>query len=129
MLFSGAYVLWNDPLIVSCMGDKQASAALRIPRAADVIVHPEWLLTPACEGAMLASVEYMLCGLPLVTTPCRGGREQFFDDRYVKVVDPTAPAVAQGVRDLIESRINPELVRAETLKKLQVQSQPCCSLA
>lgn len=27
MLFSGAYVLWNDPLIVSCMGDKQASAA------------------------------------------------------------------------------------------------------
>ncbi len=265
MLFSGVYVLWTDPLIVSCWGDSQVSAALHIPRAADVIVHPEWLLTPrglprllrfwfegkrlgkrlhfmtcadesnrmlrriglpgdlvsastyinehafrisggekrydavyaaqmktfkrlhlaalvhslfvvtygdcvssdgsydlprfeptighsdynkgwisqeelvpiynsarvglalsACEGAMLACVEYMLCGLPLLSTPCRGGREQFFDDRYVKVVDPAAPAVAQGLRDLIERRISPELVRAETLKKLQVHRERFC---
>ncbi len=265
MLFSGVYILWNDPLIVSCMGDRQASAALRIPRVTDVIVHPEWLLTPrslprllrfwlegrrrgkrlhfmACadesnrmlrsiglsgdlvsistyinehvfrisgaekrydavyaarmvkykrlhlaasvrslfvqtygdcvspdgsydlprfeptighcdynkgwiskeelvaiyngarvglalsarEGAMLASVEYMLCGLPLVTTASQGGREQFFDDRYVKVVDATAPAVAEGVRDLIESRIDPELVRSGTLKTLQVHRERFC---
>jgi glycosyltransferase involved in cell wall biosynthesis len=84
------------------------------------------LALSACEGTMLAAVEYMLCGLPLLSTPCRGGREQFFDDRYVKVVDPTATAVAEGLRDLIERRIDPELVRAETLKKLQVHRERFC---
>jgi hypothetical protein len=45
MLFSGVYVLWNDPLIVSCLGETELLAALRVPRAADVIVHSPWLLT------------------------------------------------------------------------------------
>ena len=70
------------------------------------------------EGAMLASVEYMLCGLPVVSTPCEGGREQFFDDRYVEVVDATPAAVAAGVARLISRRIDPAFIRDETLRKL-----------
>ena len=44
----------------------------------------------------------------------------------MKVVDATAPAVAEGVRDLIESRIDPELVRSGTLKTLQVHRERFC---
>jgi glycosyltransferase involved in cell wall biosynthesis len=80
-----------------------------------------------CEGAMLASVEYMLCGVPQVSTPCRGGREQFFDTRYVKIVDPTTAAVAAGVTEMISRQVDPYLVRKETLKKLQVHRLRLCT--
>jgi glycosyltransferase involved in cell wall biosynthesis len=79
-----------------------------------------------CEGAMLASVEYMLCGLPQVSTPCRGGRELFFDNRYVKVVDSTAEAVAAGVAEMTSRNVDPHLVRTETLKKLQQHRLRLC---
>jgi glycosyltransferase involved in cell wall biosynthesis len=265
MLFSGLYVLWPDPLVVSCLDGAELMAALRIPRSADVIAHPTWLLTyqslprivrnvvrarqlgkrihfmacadeshrllrrlglrgrlvnisayldertwritgaakeydavyaarmaaykrlhlaskvsslfvqtygdvltangeydlhrfepsirhcafnrgwvsepelveilnrarvglalSKCEGAMLASVEYMLCGLPLVSTRCRGGREQFFDDRYVQIVDDSPDAVAAGVQAILTRRIEPQLVREETLKKLRPHRERLC---
>jgi glycosyltransferase involved in cell wall biosynthesis len=265
MLFNGVYVLWPDPLIVSCLGHAETIAALRIPKSADVIVHPTWLPTmrslpqlfrhrvraaqsgkrvhfmcdaestnrllrrfgfpgelvaisgyinehkyritgaaksydavyaarmapykrlhlaakvPSLfvqtygdcrtadgaydlhayeprirhcdfnrewvpedevvniynrgrvglalserEGAMLASVEYMLCGLSLVSTRCSGGREQFFDDRYVSVVDPTPEAVAAGVQALLDRSVDPQLVRTETLRKLQQHRERLC---
>ncbi len=31
------------------------------------------------EGAMFAAVEYLLCGLPVVSTPSQGGRDVWFD--------------------------------------------------
>jgi glycosyltransferase involved in cell wall biosynthesis len=80
-----------------------------------------------CEGAMLASVEYMLCGLPQVSTRCRGGRELFFDPRYVKIVRPTAKAVATAVNEMILRKVDPHLVREETLKKLQVHRLRLCN--
>ena len=79
-----------------------------------------------CEGAMLASVEYMLCGLPQVSTPCRGGREMFFDDRFVKIVEPTAEAVAAGVAEMKSRKIDPYMIREETLKKLQSHRLSLC---
>lgn len=265
MLFGGVYILWEDPLIVSCQGAAEIRAALRIPRAADILLHPTWLLTPRSlpmlfyyrwqsqpskkkihfmcnanesnrllrrlhlpghlvsincyvnehrfhitgeqkrydavytarmvpykrlhlaakienlfvqtygecrspdgaydlhryepaikhcdfnrgwisadelvsiynrarvglslskvEGAMLASVEYMLCGLPQVSTRCRGGREQFFDDRYVAVVDATPEAVAAGVQNLISQNVDPQLVRTETLRRIRVHRERMC---
>lgn len=77
------------------------------------------LALSAVEGAMLGSVEGMLCGLPQVSTHCHGGREQFFDDRYVRVVDPDASKVAAAVDELVRRQIDPQFVRSETLKKLQ----------
>ncbi|HXT70280.1 MAG TPA: glycosyltransferase [Vicinamibacterales bacterium] len=72
------------------------------------------------EGAMLGSVEGMLCGLPQVSTYCKGGREQFFDDRYVRVVAPEPGRIAAAVDELVRLEIDPQFVRAETLKKLRV---------
>jgi glycosyltransferase involved in cell wall biosynthesis len=71
-----------------------------------------------CEGAMLAAVEYMLAGLPMVSTGCRGGRELFFDDRFVLVVPPAANAVASAVSELIRREVDPSLIRNATLERI-----------
>lgn len=71
------------------------------------------------EGGMFASMEYLLCGLPVVTTQSVGGRDAFWDQRYVKIVEDDPRAVAQGVADLVEMRIPAELIHNETLKKIE----------
>jgi glycosyltransferase involved in cell wall biosynthesis len=265
MLFSGVYELWPDPLVVSCLDGAEMMAAFRIPRQADILVHPAWMQTArtlprlirdsvragnfgkrahfmccspesdrllrtlrfpgalvsisaylneslyrvtdapkqydavyaarmapykrlhlaaqvsslfvqtygSCrtadgvydlhryepsvshcdfnrtwltqdelvtiynrarvglalsrrEGAMLASVEYMLCGLPVVSTRCSGGRELFFDDAYVRIVDASAEAVAAGVREVIARRVDPQVVRTRTIQKLQRHRERLC---
>ncbi len=45
------------------------------------------------EGAMKASMEYMLAGLPLVSTPSRGGRDHFFDPDYCIIAQPDPRAI------------------------------------
>jgi glycosyltransferase involved in cell wall biosynthesis len=72
------------------------------------------------EGAMYASIEYLLCGLPIVSTRSKGGRDLFFDDRFCRIVDDDASAVAAAVEELIDRDIDPDFVRAETLKKLDI---------
>lgn len=41
------------------------------------------LILSAEEGACFAAMEYLLCGLPVVTTPNIGGRDEFFDKRLM----------------------------------------------
>jgi glycosyltransferase involved in cell wall biosynthesis len=84
------------------------------------------LALSGCEGAMLASVEYMLAGLPMVSTCCRGGRELFFDDRFVKLVPPTAEAVASGVAELSRRDIDPALIRQATLGRIEEHRRSLC---
>ena len=71
------------------------------------------------EGANYAVMEYMLSGLPVVSTQSRGGRSVFFDDDYVKIVEDTPQAVAEGVREMIERKVDPALIREKTLVKMQ----------
>lgn len=48
----------------------------------------------AVEGAMFAATEYLLCGLPVVSTPSLGGRNTWFDPRFTRIV----PAAICGNR-------------------------------
>lgn len=70
------------------------------------------------EGAMYVSAEYLLCGLPVVSTPSLGGRDAFFDTRWVCVVEPDPNAVAQAVRELAERAISPQTIRQGTIEKM-----------
>jgi glycosyltransferase involved in cell wall biosynthesis len=79
-----------------------------------------------CEGANLATVEYMMAGLPVVSTPSRGGRELFFDDRFVRVVAPTPEAVEAGVAELIHREIDPAVVRSATLARIEQHRRKLC---
>jgi glycosyltransferase involved in cell wall biosynthesis len=71
------------------------------------------------EGACYATAEYLLCGLPVVSTKSLGGRDVFFDDEYTRIVDNTPDAVREGVEELIRRNIPPEYVREKTLEKMR----------
>lgn len=76
------------------------------------------LCLSACEGAMFSSIEYLLAGLPVVSTHNRGGRNHFFDGRFCRIVHPNADLVATAVEELIQLRLDPSFIRQETLKKI-----------
>lgn len=76
------------------------------------------LCLSSVEGGMFVSMEYMLSGLPIVSTSSVGGRDAFWDDRYVIVCDDSADAVADAVTQLKEKNLDPEDVRKWTLLKI-----------
>lgn len=67
------------------------------------------------EGACLASSEYLLCGLPVVSTPSRGGRDVWYDRDNSLICEPTPEAVRDAVRCLVErlnrGEIDPQRIR------------------
>jgi glycosyltransferase involved in cell wall biosynthesis len=77
------------------------------------------LCLSAEEGAMYASAEYLLCGLPVVSTRSTGGRDTFFDEDYVAIVDDTPEAVAAGVERMASRSLDPDYVRNRTLEKMR----------
>jgi len=73
------------------------------------------------EGAMYASVEYMLAGLAVASTPSTGGRDHFFDDDFCLMVDADADAVWRGVQELMSRRLDPQEIHGRTLDKLRAE--------
>jgi glycosyltransferase involved in cell wall biosynthesis len=71
------------------------------------------------EGAMFASMEYLLSGLPVVSTPNRGGRDVYFDSEYTITVEPDPRAVRDAVIALRDRRIPRPYIRAKTLEKIE----------
>jgi glycosyltransferase involved in cell wall biosynthesis len=79
------------------------------------------LCLSAVEGAMLASIEYLLAGLPIVTTPSVGGRDLFFDSEYCLTVPPDARRVREAVEALQRRGIPRQYIRERTLAKMEPQ--------
>lgn len=71
------------------------------------------------EGPMFASTEYLLAGLPVVTTPNLGGRDLYLDDEYSLTVPPDPRSVAEAVLALKERRIPRAYIRSQTLKRVE----------
>lgn len=69
------------------------------------------LCLSAVEGAMYASIQYLLCGLPVISTPSLGGRDVFFDEANTLIVEPTPEAVRRGVAEMSSRNIDPARVR------------------
>jgi hypothetical protein len=76
------------------------------------------LCLSAMEGANLASIQYLLSGLSVVSTKSIGGRDVFFDPAYARVVDATAEAVAGAVDNFVRNGIPPGEIRRRTLEKI-----------
>lgn len=76
------------------------------------------ILSPE-EGACFAAAEYLLCGLPVVTTPNRGGRDLLFDKDYVIWCSPDADSVAAAVDKALSLKISPEEIRRRTVEKME----------
>lgn len=71
------------------------------------------------EGVMLANTEYLLAGLPVVTTPSLGGRSHYHDPEYCLRVAPEPRAVAEAVAALKARRIPREYIRRKTLERIE----------
>jgi hypothetical protein len=63
------------------------------------------------EGAMRASLEYRLCGLPVVSIKSAGGRDRYLMGPHVRVVDEDPNAIANAVRELKANAFDPFAVR------------------
>jgi glycosyltransferase involved in cell wall biosynthesis len=85
------------------------------------------------EGAMFASMEYLMCGLPVVTTRNRGGRNRYFTPRNSTFVAARPAAAARAVSAYVALPPDPmqireevmRLVRRDRLAYLDVLSRRC----
>lgn len=75
----------------------------------------------AIEGACYSSSEYLLMGLPVVSTPSLGGRDYWFTKENSVICEPTADSVAQSValclRNLADGTFSPHRIREEHVRK------------
>jgi len=76
------------------------------------------LCLSSVEGAMFASAEYLLAGLPIVTTPSKGGRHVYHDPEYCWTVPADPRSVAEAVHALGAKEIPRAYIRERTLRRL-----------
>jgi len=76
------------------------------------------LCLSSVEGAMFVSVEYLLCGVPVVSTRSIGGRDAFFDVECAVIVDDDPDAVSDAVRSLSSNRPDPRDIRQHCIDKM-----------
>ena len=86
------------------------------------------LCLSAEEGSNYASMEYMLAGLPVVSTPSLGGRDVFFDHEYCTICESSSAAVRQAVEGLKARNIPREYIRERTLAKIAPERRRFLSL-
>ncbi len=55
------------------------------------------------EGACYASTEYLLCGLPVVSTASRGGRDEYYNEGNSIICEASAESVQASTRKAVES--------------------------
>ena len=74
------------------------------------------LALSAAEGAMFVSGEYLLCGLPIVNTRNRGGRDLLMPEFAMRYAEDTPGSVAENVQYFADNPIDPAEIRAAFLK-------------
>ncbi len=77
------------------------------------------LALSALEGAMYASTEYLLAGIPVVTTASKGGRDMYFTSYNSITVEDKPEAVAAAVLYLKASNKDPYIIREKTLDSMK----------
>jgi glycosyltransferase involved in cell wall biosynthesis len=77
------------------------------------------LALSAVEGAMFSSMEYMLSGLPVVSTANRGGRDVYFDDDFCITTEADPRAIREAVAALKDRKIPRHYIRERTLEKVE----------
>lgn len=81
------------------------------------------LALSAEEGQMFASIQYLLVGLPVVSTPSLGGRDYFFDEEFARVVDADPYTVAEAVAEFVKTPPDPIMIRQRTITKMMHDRQ------
>lgn len=69
------------------------------------------LILSEAEGACYSSSEYLLCGLPVVSTRSYGGRDLWYNAYNSIICDPNPNAIAEAVKRLASFDRNPQRIR------------------
>ena len=72
------------------------------------------------EGACYASMEYLLSGIPIVSTANIGGRDIFFDNRFCKTSLSNTYSIKKTISSLLSDNIPPDFIRSVTLNNIQI---------
>lgn len=78
------------------------------------------LILSEVEGACFASSEYLLCGIPVVSTVSLGGRDVWYDDYNSIIVEPNPDAVANAVNEFVKNPRDPEKIIKDHIAKAEV---------
>lgn len=70
------------------------------------------------EGANYATVEYLLCGIPVISTPNIGGRDVFLNKSNSIIVEPNADSVFNAVNSINPHYYNKRGLRDVCLLKM-----------
>jgi hypothetical protein len=81
------------------------------------------LILSAEEGACFASSEYLLCGVPVISTPSKGGRSFWYNDENSLIVDADPMAILIAAKSLIAAERDPQRIRAAHLALMKSQRQ------
>lgn len=81
------------------------------------------LVLSAVEGACFASSEYLLCGVPVISTPSTGGRSFWYNDENSIIVDADPSAILAAAKSLITAERDPHRIRESHLELMQKQRQ------
>jgi non-ribosomal peptide synthetase component E (peptide arylation enzyme)/glycosyltransferase involved in cell wall biosynthesis len=75
------------------------------------------------EGGSYASTEYLLCGLPVVSTASRGGRDEYYTQDNSLIVPPDPARVAEATEQLIgmirSKAIDSRAIRNSAIRRTQ----------
>lgn len=77
------------------------------------------LLLSETEGACFASSEYLLCGVPVVSTTCFGGRDVWYNDYNAIVCSPDPDEIAAAVENFCANPRDPARIRAMHIEQSQ----------
>jgi tetratricopeptide (TPR) repeat protein/glycosyltransferase involved in cell wall biosynthesis len=77
------------------------------------------LILSAEEGACSTSSEYLLCGIPVVSTPSLGGRDVWYDEYNSIICEPTPEAIALAVEKFLQNPPDPQHIRQKHIEKAQ----------
>lgn len=79
------------------------------------------LCLSALEGTTRASMEYLLCGLPVVSVPNEGSRDRFLMPPYSIEAEDDPDAIAFALRQLIERNLDPRVLRDHILRLIRFE--------
>lgn len=78
------------------------------------LVLSEW------EGACYASSEYLLCGVPVVSSPSIGGRDQWYNEYNSIICEPNEDAVKEAVEYFVANPRDPQAIRQAHVDQARV---------
>lgn len=75
------------------------------------------LLLSASEGACFSSSEYLLCGIPVVSTVSTGGRDVWYNDYNSIVCNPDEEEIRAAVEFFVNNPRDPQVIRNAHIKQ------------